>query len=173
MTYFTLHMAEMLKVAKRGPAETYMPWYGAAGLGGTGAVLAQEAAPKRLKIPAAIAGSLVGTGVGVHGGERLGRALDKLRKAKEKKAAAKKEPTPGALVGAGLAGLGLGTAGGYGAGKLLERAARKSNVPMARLIPAVVSTAGGVLGVSYPLWKAYEQAAMQRSIASRRRSDAR
>jgi hypothetical protein len=165
--HFSHHVEEMLKVAKKTPepgaAEKYAPWYGAAGLGGLGSVAAQEVVPSKYKVPAAIAGSLAGTAIGVHGGEALGKALDKIQKAKEK-TSEKKEPSIPSIIGQGLAGLGLGTVAGYGMGRGVEALARRHGVPMRAVVPRVATAAGGGLGITYPLWKAYEQLALQRAF---------
>jgi hypothetical protein len=164
--YFTCCVGEMMKTAARtGEAEKYLPWYGSTTLGGLGAAAAQSLTKKH-KLPAAIAGSLAGTVAGVHGGEALGRRLDRLRRLKEKTGEEKTVPR---IMGEGLLGFGAGALTGYGAGRLLEKGIRgvgKSPLP---ILPRVLGTAGAVGGMSYPLWKAYEQDAIRRALEERRK----
>ena len=162
---FFLHAAVLVKQGRKEPgsAEKYLPWYGAASLGGLGSLAAQEAAKKKFKIPAAIAGSLAGTAVGVHGGEALGKFVAK----RKKKTAAVKEqkpPTISGTIARGLGGLAAGTVGGYGAGKAVELIARKRGAPLHGAIPIIARVAGAGLGASYPLWKAYEVEGIRQAL---------
>lgn len=60
-----------------GKAETYVPWYGTA-LGGVGgAMLGKKLLLKKLQAVGALGGTLLGTAVGLHGGEAAGRAIDR------------------------------------------------------------------------------------------------
>jgi len=77
------------------------------------------------------------------------------------------------VVGEGLLGLGAGTLAGYGIGRGIEAAARPMGVPMSRLIPRVGAVGGALVGTGYPLWKAYESAAIQQALADRRAQLAR
>lgn len=79
----------------------------------------------------------------------------------------RKEPTVLGTMGQGLAGLGTGIVAGYGLGKALEVIARKQRIPLTKLIPTIVSTAGGAVGIAYPLWKTYELDALRRAAARR------
>lgn len=83
--FFASTMFQKIKEAtgkdEKGFTEKYLPWYGAATLGTLGHH-AGEAAPKKYKLPAKLVGTVVGTGMGVHGGERLGKYFDVKRKKK-------------------------------------------------------------------------------------------
>lgn len=77
MTYYSSMSSELEKIAESGTAEKYLPWYGAAGLGAAGSELVGRTAPRNYKLPARVVGAMLGTAAGVHGGEALGRKLDK------------------------------------------------------------------------------------------------
>jgi len=60
-----------------GALEAYMPWYGAAAGGTGGALLGEKLVPARLRTVGMLGGTLLGTGLGLHSSEALGKALDK------------------------------------------------------------------------------------------------
>lgn len=74
-----------------GTAETYLPWYGTA-LGGTGgALLGSKLVPGKYKTLATLGGTLAGTALGLHGGEAVGKAIDKRRAVDAPKVAAARQ----------------------------------------------------------------------------------
>jgi hypothetical protein len=63
--------------AEPGHNEKYMPWYTAAGIGAIGHSLGSVMSPPKYKMLGGAAGAVAGTVLGVHGGEMLGRHMDK------------------------------------------------------------------------------------------------
>lgn len=123
------HLKELEKKLEKtgeGSAEKYLPWYGAAAGGTGGALLGEKVVPKRLRGLGMVGGALVGTGVGLHSSEAVGRAIDKRLKKTAKVKLAVGEATPtgwweghlpwytSALGGAGGAVLGHAAAGALG-----------------------------------------------------------
>jgi hypothetical protein len=74
------------KKAEAGPWESKLPWYttaaGATGLG----LMGQNVLPKKYKALGAVGGALLGTGLGLESGTRLGKGLDKPRRKLRKEA---------------------------------------------------------------------------------------
>jgi hypothetical protein len=82
MTPFDLGYAYTLKLAynmagppQPGEGEKYMPWYLGAGTGVLGSAAGGKL-PGKWKLPGKVLGAMLGTAVGVHGGEVFGRAMD-------------------------------------------------------------------------------------------------
>lgn len=90
-----------------------------------------------------------------------------LKEAEEKKS---KPPTTAGIIGRGIAGLTLGTIGGYGLGKAVEAIARRQGVSLHRAIPPIVGTAGAGLGITYPLWKMYENEGIRQAREAKHRA---
>jgi hypothetical protein len=65
-----------------GKMEKYLPWYGAAGAGAAGHEIGKRLVPGKYRALGAIGGTLLGTALGVHGGEALGKRLDRPKIAK-------------------------------------------------------------------------------------------
>jgi hypothetical protein len=168
-------MGEELKLAfaEPGKAEKYLPWYGSAGLGAIGHEVGKRALPGKLKTLGAIGGAVLGAGLGVHGGEALGRKIDQRKSRRPPEddppmsiqpvpgpqppaklaAAEKKKPSAGRVLGSSLLGMGAGMGAGYGASKGLHALSRatggKGLIPStaARAMPFV----GGAIGMTAPL----------------------
>lgn len=69
-----------------GNMENRLPWYGTVGLGAAGGLAGQHVAPAKYKTLGLLAGTLLGTGVGLEGGLAAGKALDQ-RAARKKQEA--------------------------------------------------------------------------------------
>lgn len=161
---FASHVADlMMKVGmgEPGRGEKYMPWYGAAGLGALGQTAGTRLAPGKFKALGGLAGALAGTGIGVHAGEAVGKAMDK-RAAEEppavekpdynktlRRIAMRQAGTTAKEIGAVALPLAAGMGTGFGIQKYMERTGR-SAAPAARkilafsAIPAVGMTAGAM-----------------------------
>lgn len=85
-------MEKKLEKTGEGTAEKYLPWYGAAAGGTGGALLGEQVVPRRLRGVGMVGGALIGTGIGLHSAEALGRAIDG---SQEKSAWAKLASTAG------------------------------------------------------------------------------
>jgi hypothetical protein len=178
--YLPEHATQLMKLAQAseqapdpGPYQTYLPWYGAA-LSGAGAhELARRVLPQKYRAAGSIGSALVGTGAGVHGGEALGKLIDKLKAKKEKTAEKKDRGSVGRMlrvVGQGAGGLATGILAGYGAGHgiqhLVERAGRK--IPKSALLTYGIPAAGGGMGLAHSIWKAREAEELRRAIEGQR-----
>jgi hypothetical protein len=151
-----------------GKVEKYLPWYGAAGLGMAGHELG-KLAPKKYQMLGRIGGTLLGTGLGVHGGEAAGRLLDKPKTAAEVQ---KKSPVSEIAKTLGLATLGgaTGMAAGYGAGHLVDYAMKKTTgqgVPTGKL-RAVAPLLGLGTGTAYALLEHAKQKKIRNALESAR-----
>lgn len=153
-----------------GKMQTYMPWYGAAGLGALGAHYGGKVLPKKYKLLGQVGGTLLGTAMGVHGGEAVGKRLDRSKTAAEQEPVKKPWSHAAKTVGTGLAGLGVGTLAGYGASKGLQAALRSKGVevPDSLLTTKVLPLAGGGAGTAYALWKAKEMEELKRAVEGAR-----
>lgn len=160
---FVTHMVDLMKVAMGGSREKYLPWYGAAGLGTLGQHAGYKFAPPKLKMIGGVAGALAGTGLGVHAGEAVGRAMDK-------RAAEMPQPQPQAPdynktlrriamrqagttvkeIGAVTLPLAAGMGAGFGIQKYMERTGR-SAAPVAKklLTLSAVPAVGLTVGAAY------------------------
>ncbi len=116
------NMAQKPVQAAQGSMSKYLPWYSSAAGGMTGAHLAGKVVPKKYKFLGQLAGTLLGTGAGLHTGEAVGKALDKRKAAMNVKQAEAEEkaPHPGVTLAKSLGGFGLGMAGGYAGMKGLD-----------------------------------------------------
>ena len=124
-----------------GKMEKYLPWYGAAGLGMVGHE-AGKLLPKKYQMAGRIGGTLLGTGLGVHGGEAIGKRLDQRKTAAAEE---KMPPHPGATLGKSLLGFGVGTAAGYAGMKGLDalmRARGGSGLPRNAVMSALPLVTG-------------------------------
>jgi len=168
--YLPQHADRLMKLAmgtstqqQPGKMEKYLPWYGSAGLGAAGAYAGGKFMPAKYKLLGNVGGALLGAAAGVHGGEAIGRRLDKTAEAKKKERSMLRAIKPWAQ---GIAGFGLGSAAGYGGIKATDYFLRRAGQPgvtpgaMGYIVPA----ATGALGTMYGLWKAKEQEAMRRAV---------
>lgn len=89
--------------------------------------------------------------------------MEEMLKSAEEKP--KKVPSVPRVIGEGLLGLGTGMLAGYGAGRVLQKKLPQ-HVPY--MLPKITGTAGALMGVTYPMWKAEERAAIQRALEARR-----
>ena len=67
------------KAAEAGWWEGHLPWYTSAAGGAAGSMIGSKVVPTKYKTLGNIGGALLGTGIGLHPGEALGRAVDKAR----------------------------------------------------------------------------------------------
>ena len=82
MTPFEQGYSEFMKLAgvfteEPGRHEKYMPWHGSPAGGVLGHVAGGKLGKGKWKLPAQVLGAVLGGSVGVHGGEVLGRRMDK------------------------------------------------------------------------------------------------
>jgi hypothetical protein len=143
-----------------GHNEKYMPWYTAAGLGAIGHSLGGLAVPAKYKMLGGAAGAVAGTVLGVHGGEALGRAMDKRAEEEPvgppdynktlRRIAMRQAGTTAKEVGAIALPMAAGMGTGFGLQKLLEHSGR-SAAPAAKKILGVsaLPIAGLTAGAMY------------------------
>lgn len=162
---FVEHIAQLIKqgvgvpmAQEPGRNEKYLPWYTAAGAGTLGQALGSRLTPSKFKMLGGAAGAVAGTMLGVHGGETVGRAMDK-RAAEEPQAgppdynktlrriAMRQTGATLKELGAVALPMAAGMGAGFGIQKYMERSGR-SAAPVAKKIlalstlPAVGFTAG-------------------------------
>ncbi len=138
-------VAEQLRDAvETGTFEKYFPAYTSA-VGGYLGSRVKNVLPKNMQTAGATLGTIVGTGMGLHGGEAVGKKLDH----KKTKTAAEEEGAAASVLGKSLLGFGAGTALGYAGLKGFDALAGKPVVssPAAR---AALPVIGGALGMAYP-----------------------
>jgi len=128
-----------------GKVESKLPWYTTAAGSLTGAAaggaVANKLLPKKLQLAGKVGGALLGTAVGLEGGEALGRRIDRRKTA----AAHEEKGSPAKLLGKSLLGLGAGIGAGYLGARALGGGMHPSTA--AKMAPFV----GGALGLATPL----------------------
>jgi hypothetical protein len=155
-----------------GSMQKYLPWYGAAGLSSLGHHLGRAGGLK-----GQLLGTLAGTALGVHGGEALGKRLDRVKMAamvdeleklsgldvdsKKRQQARLKETAK--TVGESALGFGAGYLTGAGLARAAERIAEKQGKHMPTFASKLTALGVGGAAASYPLWKHYESERLKRA----------
>jgi hypothetical protein len=147
-----------------GPMEKNLPWYGVTAGSVLGGAAGAHLVPKKYQLLGTLGGGLLGTAVGLHGGEALGRKIDLAREKTAEEVQVEDQAPPTAPVAAPLppspawtlakhvAGLGLGTAAGYagmrGADALIRRAGG-AGIPRGSALQWAIPLVTGAGGLAY------------------------
>lgn len=148
-------LKEAMEARPNGKWESKLPWYTTAMGGLGGALAAQKLLPEKYQALGQLGGALLGTGIGLHGGEASGRKIDE-RKARAAAKTAEEGPSVVGTLGKSLLGLGVGAGAGYGAMELADHVMRRGGtgpgIPAtgaARWIPAASAALGAASPILY------------------------
>jgi hypothetical protein len=158
--------------AAPGRNEKYMPWYTAAGAGAIGHSLGGLVVPPKYKMLGGAAGAVAGTVLGVHGGEALGRAMDKRADASQqppdynktlRRIALRQTGTTLKEIGSIALPLAAGMGTGFGIQKYMEHTGR-SAAPVAKklLAASAIPAVGLTVGAAYKAAKHLKDQEFQR-----------